>query len=432
MEPRMPRRRLSIALSLLLLSSALAPAQETVAFDPDAATAAWLARQTPEQKTRSDAYFEGGYWLRLWSFAYGLGVAGLLLASGASRRLREAVARRSTRPAPQAWLYGIAYVVAATLLSFPLTLYRGFFREHQYGLATQGLPAWLRDQAVGLGVALLLTPLLLAALYAVLKRAPHSWWLWGAGVALVFLVFVVLISPVYIDPLFNKYEALAPGETRQEILSLARASGIETGDVYRFDASRQTKRISANVSGLLGTMSIRLNDNLLKRCTLPEIKAVMGHEIGHYALNHVYESILFFGVVLVGGFGFLRLAFGWALSRFGTRWGIAGIDDVAGLPLLAALLSVYFFVLTPVLNSYVRANEAEADVYGLQAAREPDGFADVALKLGEYRKLAPGPFEEWFFFDHPSGRSRIRMAMRFKAEQLRRGPGAADAAGTLP
>jgi STE24 endopeptidase len=421
----MPRLA-SVLLLLLLAAPVLATAQDAEAFDPDAATAAFLARQTPEAKARSDAYFEGGYWLRLWGFLFGLGVAWLLLGSGLSRRLRDAAGRVSTNAAVQTWLYGIGYVVAVALLSFPLTLYRGFYREHQYGLATQGLAGFLRDQAVGLAVAVVLTPLLLTALYAVLRRAPRTWWLWGSGVALAFLIFGILVAPVYIDPLFNKYEPLAPGETREEILSLARASGIEARDVYRFDASRQTKRVSANVSGFLGTMSIRLNDNLLNRCTLPEVRAVMGHEIGHYALNHVYESILFFGVVLVGGFGFVRVASSWALARFGARWGIAGVDDVAGLPLLAALLSIYFFVLTPVLNTYIRVNEAEADVYGLQAAGEPDGFAEVALKLGEYRKLAPGPIEEWIFFDHPSGRTRIRMAMGYKAEQPRREPFGAE------
>jgi STE24 endopeptidase len=231
---------------------------------------------------------------------------------------------------------------------------------------------------------------------------------------------VLLIGPVFIDPLFNEYKPLADPRVKDEILSLARSSGIETDDVWQFDASRQTTRVSANVSGFMGTMRVRLNDNLLNRCTLPEIKSVMGHEIGHYALNHVYESIVFLGVVLVAGFAFLSWAFAAALRRWGAGWGVEGIADMAGLPLLAAVFSVFFFLLTPILNTYIRVNEVEADLYGLQAAREPDGFAEVALKLGEYRKLEPGAFEEWFFYDHPSGKTRIAMAMHWKAEELRR------------
>jgi STE24 endopeptidase len=415
----MPRKLVACVLAAFWLLSAGAAAAQTAtsSLDVEAATRAYLDRLTPAQKARSDAYFEGGYWLQLWGFLYGLGVAWVLLGTGVSRRMK-ALAERVTRRRPiHTWLYGAQYVVASTLLAFPLTVYQGFFREHEYGLATQDFLHWMRDQLVDLAVGLVLVPLLLVVLYGVFRRAPRTWWLWGSGVAVVFLVFVVLIAPVYIDPLFNKYEPLQDAQVKGEILRLARASGIEVDDVFQFDASRQTTRVSANVSGFMGTMRIRLNDNLLKRCSLPEIKAVMAHEMGHYVLNHIYESIIFFTIVLVGGFAFVRGGFDWTRRRLGSRWGIEGIEDVAGLPLLVALLSVYFFVLTPFLNTYIRVNEAEADIYGLQAAGESDGFAEVALKLGEYRKLEPGPVEEWMFFDHPSGRSRIRMAMRWKAEQ---------------
>lgn len=388
------------------------------AFDPAAATQAYLQRLSPEEKARSDAYFEGGYWLQLWSFLLGLGIAWLLLATRLSARMGDLAGRLTRRRPLRTWLYSVQYVAVVALLSFPLTVYAGFAREHRYDLATQGFAAWLGDQAKGLAVSLVLVPLLLVALYGVFRRAPRTWWLWGAGVTLLFLVLMLLVAPVYIDPLFNTYEPLTDERVREPILSMARSSGIEVEDVYEFDASRQTTRVSANVSGFMGTMRIRLNDNLLNRTSLPEIEAVMGHEIGHYVLNHVYESIVFFGVVLVGGFAFLRWAFERVARVRSSRWGVTGIDDPAGLPLLAAVLSVYFFVLTPVLNTYIRVNEAEADLYGLQTAREPDGFAEVALKLGEYRKLDPGPVEEWIFFDHPSGRARIRMAMEWKAENL--------------
>jgi STE24 endopeptidase len=205
---------------------------------------------------------------------------------------------------------------------------------------------------------------------------------------------------------------------REPILSVARANGIKADEVWEMDASRQTTRISANVSGFLGTMRIRLNDNLLNRTSLPEIEAVMAHELGHYVLNHIYELLIVFSLILAGGFAFIHWGFGRALARWGRGWGIRGVGDVAGLPLLAALLSVYFFVMTPIVNTTIRVNEAEADAFGLNAARQPEGFAEVALKLGEYRKLDPGPIEEWIFFDHPSGRARIRMAMDWRAEHL--------------
>lgn len=397
---------------------ATAAAEPAAPFDAEAATRAYLSRQTSEEKARSDAYFEGGYWLQLWGFLYGLGVAWLLLGTRLSARLRDLAERITRRRFPANALYGAAYVVIATLLSFPLTVYQGFFREHQYGLSNQSFGPWLGEQATGLGVGVVLLGLLLGILYATFRKAPRTWWLWGSLVGVGFLTFVILVAPVYIDPLFNRYTLLEDPQVLDPILSMAHANGIQTDRVYQFDASRQTNRVSANVSGFLGTMRVRLNDNLLERCSLPEIKAVMGHEMGHYVLNHVYSGIVFMGLLLVGGFAFIRTAFDRVVARWGGRWGVRGIADPAGFPLLVALFSIYFFVLTPVLNSYIRSNEAEADIFGLNASGEPDGFAEVALKLGEYRKLEPGPLEEWFFYDHPSGRTRIAMAMHWKAEHL--------------
>jgi STE24 endopeptidase len=232
------------------------------------------------------------------------------------------------------------------------------------------------------------------------------------------LVFVVLIAPVYIAPLFNTYTRLADPVVTGPVLGMARAQGVATDDVWVFDASRQTKRVSANVSGFGTTMRISLNDNLLNRSSLAEIEAVMGHEIGHYVLNHVYKSILFFAVVIVVAFGFLKGAFEAVAARKGSAWGIREAGDTAGLPLALVLLSAYFFVMTPVLNSWIRMEEAEADLFGINASGQPDGEALVDLKLGEYRKLDPTPLEEFLFFDHPGGRNRILMAMKWKAEHL--------------
>jgi len=165
-------------------------------------------------------------------------------------------------------------------------------------------------------------------------------------------------------------------------------------------------------------MRITLNDNLLNRCSLPEIEAVMGHEMGHYVMNHIFKAIMFFSIVIVLGFVLLRWSLERALAAYGARWGISGIGDVAIVPLAVFIFSAYFFVLTPILNSFIRSQEMEADMFGLNAARQPDGFAEAALKLGEYRKTEPGPIEEWVFFDHPSGATRIHCAMRWKAANL--------------
>jgi STE24 endopeptidase len=174
--------------------------------------------------------------------------------------------------------------------------------------------------------------------------------------------------------------------------------------------------VSANVSGFAGTLRISLNDNLLKRCTLPEIETTMGHEMGHYVLNHAYKGLVMIGVAIVVGFAFLNWAIQFGLARWGEKWEVRGITDVAVLPLAVIAISLFFFVMTPVTNTITRTQEFEADMYGLNAARQPDGEANVDMLLGEYRKLDPGPIEEFVFYDHPSGRTRITAAMRWKAE----------------
>ncbi len=410
------------------------PAETAKPFDPAVATRAWLDSVPREKREKSDAYFESGYWLILWNFLLAAAISIFLLASRISARLRDLAERicRGSRWLPQgSWqlplqvvLYAIPYFLLVAALSFPLIVYQDFFREHQYGFATQSFVAWFREQLVALGVMLFIGTILLIVLYAVFRRAPRAWWIWGTGVAVLFLCTVTFIAPVYIEPLFNTYKPLTDPQIRDPILAMARANEIPVKQVFEVDASRQTTRVSANVSGFLGTTRIALNDNLLKQCTLPEIREVMAHEMGHYVLNHGAKLLTYSGIFILIGLALTRNLFEAAVRRWGDKWGVRGIADPAGLPLLALILSTFIFVLTPLLNTVVRVTEREADAFGINTAREPDGMAKVALKLGAYRKLDPTPLEEFIFFDHPSGRARIRMAMDWKAAHLPAGESA--------
>jgi STE24 endopeptidase len=387
-------------------------------FNADTATAAYLATMTSAARARSDAYFEGGYWLMLWDFLIGLLIAWALLGLGLSARMRDLAVRLTRFRWAQTAIYAIQYLVITTVVILPWEAYEGYAREHQYGMSNQALTDWLGDQAKGLVIALIFGVLAAMAIYAVIRKLPKTWWLWGSAVAMVLVVFQVAISPIYLEPVFNKFYPLAESPLKQRILSLARANGIPVEQVYEFDASKQTTKMSAHVSGMMGFAQISLNDNLMNRASPEEVEAVLGHEMGHYVLNHMYKGMLSLGVVVVIGFAFISWAFGGITRRFGQRWGVREVSDVAGMPLLIALFSVYVFVLTPVLNTVTRTMEAEADAFGLNAARQPDGFAQAALHLSEYRKMQPGPMEEAIFFDHPSGWNRIHRAMVWKAENI--------------
>jgi len=395
-------------------------AQPSDHFDPEAATNAYLAEIPAEARARSDAYFEGGYWLILWDFLYGVVVALLLLNLRWSAKMRD-VAERVTRFKPvHTMVYWAEYLVLTTILLFPLEVYEGYFREHKYGLATQTFGPWLKDEFKGLLIGLVLGAILVTLLFGVVRRLPRTWHIWGAVATMLFYVFVVLIAPVYLVPIFNKVTKLNDPKVTQPILSLARANGIAAKDVYQVDASRQSTRMSANVSGFGHTMRITMNDNLLRRGSPEEIQAIMGHEMGHYVLNHVYKLMMFFLILVVVFFSLLRWALDWSLARWGEKWKIRGITDLAVVPVVILLASIFVLVLTPVLNTYIRVQEYEADMYGLNASRQPDGEAQADIHLGEYRKMSPGRLEEWVFYDHPSGRSRIYAAMRWKAENLSR------------
>jgi STE24 endopeptidase len=394
------------------------PAHAAPKFDAQKATNAYLAEVSGAARKKSDAYFEGGYVLQFVDCLYALVVAAILLWSRLSALIRNYAAGITRSRFWQVPIYIAAYVAVTTVLTFPLTLYEEFFREHAYGLSNQNFPQWLGDFAKDFGFEIVGTVIIATVIYSVIRATPRLWWLWGAIVLVVFMGALDVIYPVFVAPAFNHYYPLKDGPVKQQILSMARANEIPATDVYEFDASKQSKRISANVSGAFGTTRISMTDNLLKMCNPREIKAVLGHEMGHYVLNHNFILLTWNGLLFLAAFAFVNYGFWWLTGIFGGNWDVRSIDDPAGFPLIMALVAVFSLATLPVSNTITRTVEAQADAFGLNAAREPDGFATVTLKLSNYRKLDPSPWEEFVFYDHPSGRSRIFRAMTWKAEHL--------------
>jgi len=384
--------------------------------DPEAATKAYMARVSPAAVARANAYFRGGYWLILWELLMTLGSAWLLLGTGASAAMRDWAERVTRRKPLQTMLYIALFSGATTLLSMPLSVFSGFMREHWYGLATQTFGAWFKEELLGFVISAILMSLMLSALYGVIRRFERTWWILGTAVAMLFLVVTIVLAPVYISPVFNKYRPLEEGPLKQSILSMARANGVPAHDVLQFDQSKQHNRVSANVSGLFGTTAVNLNDNLLNRCTPAQIKGVMAHELGHYVLNHVFKLLLPLGLILAAGFAFVHWSFGWVTARWGGKWGIRSAGDIAGLPLFMALFAAFMTLVSPIQNTLIRVQEVEADIFAMNVSPEPDAIAEVELLLTEYRNPDPGPLEEFLFCDHPSPRNRVFNTMRWKAE----------------
>jgi STE24 endopeptidase len=388
-----------------------------MAFDPELATNAWMATLNGAARAKSDAYFEGGYWLLLWGVIASVIADLVILRMGWAARLSTRVRRFTTRKPLQSLLFAIPYLLLAALLIVPLTIYEEFFRERQYGLLNQGFGEWGAEALMTLGINALVFGLLFTGVHAAIRRSPRGWWAAATGITIAGLALFITIAPVYVQPLFNDYTPLPDGPVRSAVMSMARANGVPADDVFLVDASRQTDRISANVAGLFGTTRIALNDNLMKQ-PVDEVRAVMAHELGHYVLNHVWKMLI--ALSLITGLIFLIIArlLPWALRRFGPGWGVTSVDDPAILPVMMIFGAVIGLVLTPVTNTLIRTQEIEADRFGLNAARAPEAFASVAMKLSQYRKIEPGHWEEILFFDHPSGHTRVVTAMRWKAEHL--------------
>jgi STE24 endopeptidase len=416
--PTAPQEGPRAAPTARIESGALPVLDTTPKLDVEAATNGYLAQVQGEARTRSDAYAEGGAWLTLFHLLYGLAIAGVLMGLGLSARLRDWAEERTHSRTYQAMIYGAIMVTAVALLSLPLALYECYFREQAYGLSNQSLARWAGDFGLVFLLTLAVTVPCLPIFYAVIRAAHETWWVWGGGLAILFLIVQLIIAPVFIAPLFNDHAPLPDGPLKTKIAALAAANQISAGDINVSDASRQSNRISAHLSGFLGTARITLSDNLLRNGSEDEVLAVVGHEIGHYVMGHTTRAILLQGLLVLLGFGFAAWLFPIAADFFGGIWQVRRVDDIASLPALAALLGLFAFLVMPASHSISRTAERQADLYAFNAARKPDAFATLLLKLAPHRKLEPGNLEEAVFYRHPSARSRIETAMAWKAQHI--------------
>ncbi len=387
-------------------------------FDVEGATRVYLETLQGPAREKSDAYFEGGYWLILLGTIVAVVIDWLFLRFRMAAAFRDLGERWFKRPFAITWLTALLYSIAGWVIALPWSVYTGFYREKQYDLLDSSFGSWFGESLIGFAISLAVAPLAIAVIYSVIRRSPKRWWLWGTGVVGLFLFIGVLISPVFITPLFNTYTEMEDGPLRDRIIAMAQANNVPAENIYVFDQSKQHKRVSANVSGLGPTIRISLNDNLLERTSEEEIVAVMGHELGHYVLGHGYKrGLMMLAVFGLGLFLTARIA-PWLIARNGDRWGVRDLADPASIPVLGIILSVYFMLATPAFNNITRVQENEADAFGLEVAKEPDGFARAAMRLSEYRKLEPGALEEFLFYTHPSGENRVRRSMQWKEDNI--------------
>jgi STE24 endopeptidase len=384
-------------------------------FDPAAETARYLATLPPEGHAKAVAYTQGGQWMLLWGTLVSLAIVFLILKSGVLTRLRTRIEGRRRRP----WLTALLVVFVAqaitAVLTLPWEIYANWWREKSYGLTSQPIAGWLTEWAISAGMGLVVGSVLLMLFYALLRAAPKTWWIWGAGLSAVTAAVMVLASPIFIEPIFNDYKPAPPGPVRDTVVEMAVANGISPDRIFVYDGSKQSNRYTANVSGLFGSARVAMSDTMFKAgADIAEVRGVVGHEMGHYARQHILWQLGAMIPLLVLAFFLVDRLFPLA-SRLLGAGDVRGISDPAGYPVFTAILVVLGLLGTPIMNTMIRTGEIDADNYSLRTAREPDGLAKALVKTIEYRAANPGKLEEIIFYSHPSVSWRVRNAMDWKA-----------------
>lgn len=423
-ERGVTRRTMSWLGALLLLAACATPAlgAEPVDVGAAAAGAPESGAASPElmpdplgpvppDDAKTEAYAHGAYALFFLGTFWSLAVLFAVVASGFGAGLQRVSERVTTRPYLTVSVYAVLFSLLNVMASFPLDLYAGFVREKRYGFLNQDLGGWLGDQAKGLAVGLVLQAILLPVLYWAIRRLGRSWWLPGAALTIVFVVLVQAVFPIFIAPLFNTFEPLRDEALKRDILDLAHAQGIPADQVYQVDASRQSEHNNAYVAGILGTQRIVIYDTLLRRFSPREIRSIMGHEMGHYVLHHIWKSTAFASLLVVIAFLVVDRA-GRRIIRKHPGLGIRGLEEPASLPLVLLLLSLLMLPARPIISMYSQAQESAADRFGLDVVKDPEAAASTFLKFGRYdlNESHVHPIIEKILLTHPSIAHRVEAA----------------------
>jgi STE24 endopeptidase len=377
----------------------------------EAATARYIDSLGAANLEKAAAYTNGNHWILLWNLVVAGLVTWLIVRWGLLDRIETRIGER--RRGLRAFTVGVTYFLVSAVITLPWTIYEGWFRETSYGRTSQPISDFMFQATLSTLITSVIAALFMMGVYWLIRRTGKRWWLWSGGLVAAGLAFIILLSPVLIEPLFNKYEAVPAGEVRDAVVEMAGRAGIPPEKIYMFDGSRQSNNFTANAGGVGNTARVAISDVALKSASLDEVRAVTGHEIGHYVLKHTWYGILFFSVAAIALFWLADRLFPRFARAFGSS---ASVGDPRGLPVLMFIGAAFMLLISPLLNSFARTIEIQADQYSLETENKPDGLASALVKTAEYRYPRPGKLEEVIFYDHPSVENRVRRAMQWKAE----------------
>jgi STE24 endopeptidase len=377
----------------------------------------------PELYRKAHRLYQTRFAIRVISTFYGIFVFWLLLQAKWAARFRDWAERVTSKRFVQVLIFTPLLVLAVWLLQLPLDLFSQWLLK-RYGISVQSWGSWFGDWGKSFLLTVLFGSLLVWLLYVIIRRSAERWWLYFWIISLPLLLLIMFASPYVIDPLFNKYEPLASKAPQliPKLQEVTRRAGqeIPVERMFWMNASDKTIGTNASVNGFGASKRIIIWDTTLAQETDDEVLADFGHEMGHYVLGHLVKGFFFFAAVLFVLFYLGKQSIGWLLARQGSRWGVRGVEDLASLPALLLLVSVFGIVATVIGNSFSRYMENQADVYGLEVTHGivPDpgqACARSFQKFGEtvFVEPNPNPMDVLVFFDHPPVRDRIHLCVTY-------------------
>lgn len=372
--------------------------------------------EVPEPTAQALAYYYVRNWVWLAGLVMGLVVPALFLFTGWSAKIRDFASRVSSKWPVMVLVYLLAYTGITFAIGLPLAYYDEFMVEHQFGLSNQTHAKWIADTLIGFGVGMVVTYVIGLGIYRLLKRSPERWWLYGGLAAIPFVVFLFMVGPIWVAPLFNDYGPMQDKALEVKILALADRAGIEGSRVFEVNKSVDTKTTNAYVAGFLATKRIVLWDTIIKKLDERQILFVMGHEMGHYVLGHMWQLILFIcALIMLSLYAAHRLSHG-LICRYQARFGFERLDDIASWPLITLVAGVVFMLASPLFNAFSRHVEHEADRFGLEITKDNHAAATAFVRM-QVDNLAiprPNPLLHWLRGNHPTVAERIEFANTYR------------------
>ena len=383
-------------------------------FNPAAETARYIDSLGPAALQKAADYTSASQWMMLWGFLVSALVTWIIVRLGILDKVSTKLSNRAS--ALRIWLVGVTYFLVSAVISLPWGIYEEWGFEKSYGRTSQPLSDFVVQDATGIAITSVLGGLFFLGVYALIRRTGKRWWLWSGGLTAFAISSSLLLSPIVIEPVFNNYKPVPAGPVRTALLSMADDAGIPHDRLLMYDGSRQSNNFTANVSGIFGSARIAISDVALKEASLDEVKAVTGHEVGHYVEGHLWRTVGLFVLLSMLGFFLADRTFPFFAKMFGSK---ADVADPVGLPVLLFSVSLFMLLATPAINAVVRQGERDADNYSLRTVNLPDALSAALVKTAEYRYPRPSALQEALFYTHPSVEWRVRNAMEWKKKQLK-------------